>query len=536
MSECDVLIIGAGPNGLELAAYLAKAGLNVLVLEKRHEAGGGLATENVTLGDYIHNTHAVYMMMVDYAPLYQDLNLAQYRLKHIRPSLQFALPLSDGKCLCVYTDLEKTCQSIAAFSKKDAEAYRELYHAAARAMAEFIGPATFAPPVPALDQVVKLQATETGREIIDFSEKSPLEIVNERFENEHVKALMLYLSTHWGVAYNQPGLGYLVMLYLNRAHNYHLVAGGTHMVAQALHKAVIEHGGMVKNSQYIKRIIVENGAATGVEMVDGSVVKARKAVVSTLDPHQTFLKLVGKQNLDKDFAERIEGWQWEKYSLTGVHLAMEEAPNFTAAANNPDINNAFVYVLGYETMQDLINDYETLSQNKLSDKAAFNCCFPSVHDPLQAPPGRHTGLISRFTPYDLEGNRGTIKFKDHLAEQCIATLRKYAPNVTTEKILWNYVSTPYDVQNKFTNMVKGSIKHGEYAPLQMGYLRPNEECSQNRTPVKNLFVAGASTYPGGCVIWGPGYLAANTIAEDLGVKKWWTEPAMVTKAKQQGLL
>ncbi len=536
MTECDVLVIGGGPNGLELAAYLAKAGVNVLVLEKRHECGGGLATESVTLGDFIHNTHAVYMMMVDYAPIYQDLNLAQYRLKHIRPSLQFALPLSDGKCVCLYTDVEKTCQSLAAFSKKDAAAYRELYHTAARAVEEFIAPATYAPPVPALDQVVKLQTTEAGREIMEFSEKSPEEIINERFENEHVKALMLYLATHWGVSYNQPGLGYLVMLYLNRASNYHLVAGGSHMVAQAVHKSIIENGSMVTNSQYIKRIIIENGAATGVEMVDGSIVKARKAVVSTLDPNQTFLKLVGKQNLSKDFAESIEGWQWEKYSLTGVHLALEEAPNFKAAASNPEINKAFVYILGYETDQDLINDYETVYKGELSEKAAFNCCFPTVHDPLQAPPNRHTGLISRFTPFNLKGNRGQLKFKDHLAEQCIATLQRYAPNVTKDKILWNYVSTPYDIQNKFTNMVNGSIKHGEYAPLQMGYLRPNEECSHNRTPIKNLYVAGASTYPGGCIIWGPGYLAANTIAEDLGVKKWWKEPAMVTKAKEKGLL
>ncbi|MDZ4247033.1 MAG: NAD(P)/FAD-dependent oxidoreductase, partial [Dehalococcoidia bacterium] len=407
MSDCDVLIIGAGGNGIELGAYLSKAGVNVLVLERRHEAGGGLATEAVTMGDFIHNTHAVYMMMVDYAPLYNDLALDRYKLKHVRPSLQFALPLSDGRCLCLYTDLEKSCQSIAAFSKKDAEAYRELYQIAARGVEEFIAPATFAPPVPALDQVVKLLATESGREILELSEKSPLEIINQYFENEHVKAMMLYLTTHWGVAYDQPGLGYLVMLYLNRATNYHMVLGGSHMVAQALHKVIVENGGVVKNSQHIKRIIVENGAATGVEMEDGSVIHAHKAVVSTIDPQQTFIKLVGKEHLEGDFVEQIEGWQWEQHSLTGVHLAMEEAPNFTAASSNPDVNKAFIYILGYETMQQVIDDYEAVSRGTLAEKAAFNCCFPSVHDPSQAPPDRHTGLISRFTPYDLEGNRGT---------------------------------------------------------------------------------------------------------------------------------
>ena len=139
----DVLIIGAGPNGLELGAYLSKAKLKVCVLERRLEMGGGLATEAVTLPDFIHNTHAVYMMMADYAPVYKDFNLEEnYNLKHIYPSLQVALPLSDGKCLCLYSDLEKTCNSISRFSQHDADSYRELYHTARRAVSGFIAPAT----------------------------------------------------------------------------------------------------------------------------------------------------------------------------------------------------------------------------------------------------------------------------------------------------------------------------------------------------------------------------------------------------------
>ena len=123
----DIIIIGAGPNGLELGAYLSKAGQKVLLLERRNEVGGGLATEAVTIGTYLHNTHAVYMMMVDYAPVYPDCRLEEdYNLHHIYPALQFALPLSDGSCLCMYNDIEKTCSSIARFSRKDAESYREL--------------------------------------------------------------------------------------------------------------------------------------------------------------------------------------------------------------------------------------------------------------------------------------------------------------------------------------------------------------------------------------------------------------------------
>ena len=536
----DIVIIGAGPNGLQIGAYLAKAGLKVLLLERRHEAGGGLATEVVTISDFIHNTHAVYMMMVDYAPVYVDFKLEeQYNVKHIYPPLQFALPLADGRCVCLYSDVGKTCDSLAKFSPRDANTYRELYHRFKRIVHEFIAPATYAPPLPALDQLVKLQTTDVGREIAEISEKSAKEIIDEFFENEHVKALMLYIATHWGVWYDQAALGYLVPLYIDRATNYRLVQGGSHMVAQALHKIIHENGGLVLNNQRIKRIIVENGTAKGVELEDGAIIGADKAVVSTIDPHQTFLKLVGEEVLDKEFVQKTKMWMWEKYSLLGVHLALEEPPHFTAADSDPEIDKALVYVLGYETPEELIDDYEAISRGEIRGKACFNCCFPTVHDPSQAPPGRHTGLLSRMAPYRLKTGPETwynFKFKEEVTERCIATLQRYAPNMTKDKILWKYVSTPIDVENKFLNMVEGSYKQGQYHPLQMGYLRPNEECSRNRTPIRKLYLGGSSCYPGGTVIWGAGYLAANTIAEDLRIRKWWTEPEFVVDARKKGLL
>lgn len=537
----DIIIIGAGPNGLELGAYLSKAGLKVLLLERNLEIGGGLAAEAITLPGYIHNTHAIYMMMVDYAPLYADLKLEEeLKLKHLYPPLQFAMPLSDGRSVCLYSDPERTCQSIAKFSQHDADSYRELYRTCRRAVDDFIAPATYVPSVPTLDQVVKLQQTELGREISDFAEKTPKEIIDEYFENEHVKALMLYVATQWGLGYDQSGMGYLVLLYLDRATSYRMVVGTSHMVSQALYKIIYQNQGQVLNSQRIKRIIVEGGTAKGVELDDGTIFQADRAVVSTIDPHQTFLKMVGEEHLEEEFVEKVQSWMWEKHSLMGLHLALAEAPNFAAAAADPEINQAFIYLLGYETDEDLIADYEAIERGEVRDKASFNCCFPTVHDPSQAPPGRHTGLLSRLAPYRL-ADGGPEKYyrmpyKEELAGQFLTTLEKYAPNLTRDKVLWHYISTPLDVENKFANMVEGSIKQGLYHPLQMGYLRPNEECSQYRTPIDNLYIAGASCYPGGAVIWGPGYNAANTIAEDLGVDKWWSEPEMVTRAREKGLL
>ena len=533
----DVIIIGSGPNGLAAGAYLTKAGLKVLILEKRLEAGGGLATEdNVTLPSLLHNTHAIYHLMVDYAPVYKDFKLIEEdKIKYVWPELQFALPLSDGRSVCIYTDVEKTCKSIAQFSKKDADTYREIYHKFNKLMDIFLAPATYVDPIPGPLHAAKLDAHELGREISEFSSKSPKRIVDELFENEHVRALMLYVACHWGLEPDVDGVGYMAVLNLSLATSYRLCVGGSHMLAQSLQKIISANKGAIWTARVIKRIVVKDGVATGVELDDGTLVEASKAIISTLDPIQTFIKYIGKEHLPQDFVEKVENFRWEHWSLLTVHLALDQAPQFI----NPEINEAFVYApIGIETEEGLLEMWDGIAKGKLYTKG-FNCCFPSVHDPSQAWPGKHTGLISQMAPYKL--NEGTEKyysffFKEEIAERCVETLRKYAPNMTKDNVLWTATHTPLDIENKFACMVQGSIKHGAYEPLQMGFLRPNEDCSNHRTPIQNLYLGGASCYSGGLVTFGPGYGVANAVAEDYGVDKWWPELESVTKAKDEGLL
>lgn len=533
----DVVIIGSGPNGLCAGAYLAKAGLKVLMLEKRVECGGGLSTEDeLTIPLFRHNVHAIYHLMVDYAPVFKDFDLYnKYQVKFVWPEHQWALPLSNGKSVCIYKDVDRTCNSIAKFSKKDAETYREVYHKFKRWMDVFLAPATYVDPMPAPLQAAKLDASELGREITKFSSKSPRTIIDELFENEHVRALMLFVAAHWGLEPDVDGVGYLAVLMLNRATNYQLMVGGSHMLAQTLSKIISENKGQIWGSQRIKRIVVDGGTATGIELEDGTLIEVDKAIISTIDPIQTFIKYVGNENLEQDFVEKVENFHWEHWSLLTVHLALEQPPAFI----DPEINNAFVYApVGIETEEELLALWDAIAKGELWTKG-FNCCFPTVHDPSQAPSGRHTGLISQMAPYDLK--EGTEKyynfaFKEELAEQCLETLRKYAPNMTRDNILWTITQTPLDFENKFPDMVKGSIKQGAYEPLQMGFLRPNEECSNHRTPIQNLYLGGASCHSGGLVTFGPGYGVANSVAEDYGIEKWWPEPESVTKARQEGLL
>ena len=157
------------------------------------------------------------------------------------------------------------------------------------------------------------------------------------------------------------------------------------------------------------------------------------------------------------------------------------------------------------------------------------------YEPSFDPRYRDDAKRAYHTVESMGARLGTIS-EEEVAEQYITTLQKYAPNMNKDTVLWKYLSTPIDVQNKFLDMKDGSIKQGLYHPFQMGFFRPNEECSQHRTPVDRLYMAGSCCYPGGCVIWGSGYLAANAIAEDLGIDRWWPEPEMITTARGEGLL
>ena len=536
----DVIIIGGGPNGLTTACYLSKAGQKVLLLEKRYELGGGLATEEITLPDYFHNTHAVYHLMVDYAPTIKDFELeSRYDLEWVHPELEWAMPLSDGKSLCIYRDLDKTCDSIAKFSQKDAQSYREMSQRFYNIVNDFIGPATYCAAMPPLDQVIELDKTELGRDINELTEKTPEEIVNELFENDVVRTLMLYIACHWGLQYDASGVSYMVPLLINRATNYRLLKGGSHRLSNAMTKFMLEHGGELRTNAQIKRIIVEGGTAKGVEMVDGTKYMANKAVVSTIDTHQTFLQLVGEENLDSMLVEKIKAWEWEHWSLCHLHLALEEPPQFAAAATNPDINKAFVYVLGFENSGDLKKHWDAMiNDNAMVEPEGFNCCFPSIHDPYQSPLNRCSGLISQMAPYKLNGDKEKwlrMKFKEERAEKLLEVLRRYAPNMTKDKVLWWNMTTPADIENKFVNMVQGSYKQGAYDSTQMGYWRPNDDCPNHRTPITNLYLGGASSYPGGLVTFGAGYGTANVVAEDIGAEKWWPEPESVTAARAKGM-
>ncbi len=540
-NEYDVIIIGAGPNGMQIGAYLSKAGQKVLLLEKRYEAGGGLATEQITIPGYFHNTHAIFHMMVDYAPIYQDFDLEKnYGLNHLYPELQWSMPTPDGRALCIYSDPKRTCQSIAQYSKKDAESYLEWYNECHELVREIIGPQTYVKPEAAPLMAARAEESVLGRVLTQYAERTPEEVIKDRFENDHVRTLILYGVCHWGLEHNQSGVGYLIPLYFDRMSKYRLAKGGSHKVSNSVLKNYFETQGEIRTNTRIKKIIIENGTAKGVELENGTKYIANKAVVSTIDLHQTFLKYVGTEHLEQNFVDMCNAYMWDKWSLLDLHLALSEPPQFKAAESNPDVNDALIHVLGYDSCDELIKEWELMATGELPKTAGYIACFPSIHDSYQAPEGKASGLLSQMAPFDLKdgGSKKWLnhKYRKEIAEYQLSTLRKYTTNMDSDKVTWWNITTPADIANKFVNMVRGGYKQGAYHPLQMGYLRPNQDCSENTTPIKNLFVGGAGVWPGGCVIWGPGYNCANTIAEECGIEKWWRESELVTRSRENGYI
>lgn len=535
--QYDVIIVGAGPNGLTAGAYLAKAGAKVLFLERRHETGGGLMTEEFS--GFRFNLHATYMMMIDVAPAYKDLDLATYGCTYVKPDAPVSL-LADGKALTLYPDAERSAKSIERLSKKDSDTFCRVYQHWERLVNECLIPATYVPPVPALDYAELLMKSDVGKAILEISEEAPKDIVDALgLENDLLKTLLLHLGCMWGLDPETSGVGFMFPLYVVRMLNAALIRGGSHRLSSSIQKVAVANGAKILETAEVARIVIENGAARGVELADGRKFEAR-AVVTSTDPQTTFLQLVGEdvcQKIDPGLAASAKGWDWESWSLFGMHLALPERPKYTAAEFDPSVDKALVKIMGFESSQDFLSHVARVKKGEMM--VAGQATTTTDFDPAQAPgdvvPGVAVGRFEALAPYaPKEGSWDELsqKYGDLLMEHWT----KYAPNLRDAKVVRRYLYPPTYIEAKLVNMKQGSFKHGAYSSMQMGYLRPNPDCSGSKTPIDGLFLCGASTYPGGMILLGSGYIAAGVVADFLGKERWWKEPEYVIRAREASLV
>jgi len=517
-SEWDAVVIGAGPNGLITAAYLAKAGLRVALVERRYEIGGGLATEEILFPGYYSNIHAVYHMMVDFMPVLRDFDLSRHGLVWIKPNLQTSMVFEDGTSLLLTRMLEDTVDSIHKFSTKDAVTFGRVMRNWRKIAREVLAPATYIPPMAPLDLTEVMQRTESGTELLELSEQSPLDIITDTFEDDRVRALMLYTACMWGLDPRESGVGFFVPLLLDRGMNKSYCQGGSHKLAGALAREIVQAGGCILDSSQVNRITMHDGAVSGVELWEGRTLRS-PVVISSLDPQTTFLDLVGAENLPGPLKDDVSGWEYDKWSYSTLHVATEEPPRY--ACRDTSVDEAFMTIVGFESTDQLLAHWDSVVAGRI-DLDAFgghSTCQTHLDPHLSRHPGRHVSFFQTHAPYDIEG--GWEARGPELEEAVLATWRKAAPNMTPDNLIMTAQETPEDIEIRLPNMRRGSIKHGDYNPLQLGCFRPNQDCSGTDTPIDGLYVCGASTYPGGLVIGGPGYLAANKVADDMGVTRWW---------------
>ena len=521
-SRYDAVVVGAGPNGLIAAAYLAKAGMRVCVCERRYEIGGGLATEEILFPGHYSNPHAIYHMMVDYMPPLADLGLDRHGLTFVSPNAQTAAVFEDGSSLLLCRMLEDTKDSIAKFSERDSATFGRVMRLWRRIVEELVAPATYIPPVAPLDLIEAMESTDIGRELLKVTEKSPLEVITELFEHEKVRSLLLYVACMWGLDPEETGLGFMVPLLVDRTMNKAQCYGGSHRLAAALGREVLRNGGTILDTAEVGQILLDGDVVTGVELEDGRIIET-DIVLSSLDPHSTFLDLVGREHLSRSMTQSVDGWEWEKMSFFTTHIVTSGAPHY--ACDDPWVDKAFMTVLGLEDTEHLLGWWDNVSAGRIDGPVIGHATCETIYDPtLSRVPGHEVGFLQIHAPFDLEG--GWDSRREEIADLVVDRWRGAAPGL---EVVMRHSETPVDIATRLPNMRRGSIKHGAYNPLQMGSMRPNDECSSSRTPIDGLYVCGASTYPGGLIIGGPGYIAANVVAEDAGVEKWWREPDYIAK-------
>lgn len=525
-NEYDGIIIGAGHNGMICAGYLAKAGLKILIVERHLEIGGGLDSHESPRSGFWHNIHSNMHRGVADLMWYKDLGLGELGQEYIRFPITVAMLLRDHRAIVWHNDPEKTAASIGRFSAKDGKTFLQVNRQYAQMAREIFALEQYAPPLPFEKKKAILQRSELGRLYLKYQPYSINDTISQLFENDTVRGMFAFLSVIRGFETDSKGMGHIAIASIGSGAQPQISKGSTHKMAHTLHKMVVKAGVDVVESGPVARILLENGRAVGLRTVDGREFRARKFVASSLNPNQTFLDMVGKENLTPEFAKKVEGFKYSNTTpLFTLHLALNEAMQWKAAAYDPEVNNSYYVICGLEGLKDIEELYQDANSGRLPRSLQLLGAQPAKHDPSQAPPGKCTAFFWQVAPGNLceeEGGRARWdKIRQEFTDRCVAHLTHYTTNLTPENIVHKFGVTPADIERHLPNMVGGDIQVGELNENQILDKRPFPECSQYRTPVNGLYLCGSSTHPGGNITGGPGYNAAGIICTDLGMDPWW---------------
>lgn len=487
----DIVIAGAGHNSLVCAAYLAKAGKRVLVLEGRPTIGGGCKTQEVCLPGFKEDLCSSVHGAIRTSPVYTELKLRDYGLEYLEPEPVMHIPFADGTSITVWRDVDRTCESIAKISKKDADTFRRLVpefrNSEARGRGE--GERRGAAPATYLQRLMAM---------------SGYEAVKALYESRQMQAANLSTGHFGGVPGGDFGTGGQAFSLIGELNGRPMAKGGSGMFSVALGRFIEAHNGVILTNKPVAQLIIESGKCVGVECVDGSQYRADKAVVSTIHVKH-LINMAPRELWGDEFNRDIAIFQPE-HAMFSFHYATSEAPEYPLSGGQT-ISTTEASLMEDPESALRLNDANARGVPFLEDMP-LQIVSPSVADPTRAPAGYHTVKIEGTMPYALkEGPQHWDVIKEEVAATVFKRLTRVAPNFTPDKILGKFLESPLDIERMNPAMWRGSAHHGD---------RRLPQFVPYKLPIAGLYQTGACTAPGGSITAIPGRNAAAALLSDLG--------------------
>ena len=520
MKKYDAIIVGGGHNGLTAAAYLARAGKSVLVLEKRHLVGGASVSEEIYPG--FTYTVCSYVVSLLRPQIMRDLQLAKHGLQTLPLESTFtAYP--DGRSMARWADGARTRREIQAFDEMDADVYPQFGVAMGR-LARFAkaiidqdapDPESLHPRELArlLGLGKRFRGLGEDLETLQFklTTMSAVDFLREWFESDELIAPMAcsgIIGTFLGV--KSPGSAYVLLHHYmgeidGSSRAWAFPKGGTGAVSEAIASAARSFGAEIRCNAGVDHIKVSGGRATGVVLEGSGEEIEAKTVVSGVDPRLTFLKMVGSEHLPDDFVTAMKRYKC-RGSSGKVNLALDRLPEWSA---RPGIEHLFGDANIAPDTDYLERAYDDAKYGDFSQRPFMNIIYPSLLDPNMAPEGKHVmSIFVQYAPYAIkEGPEHWPERREAFGDAVVDTLAEYCPTLK-EDILHRQVLTPWDLEQDF-GLTEGNIFHGELSLDQLLFARPAAGWSRYETPVKGLWLGGSGAHPGGGIMGAPGQLCAE---------------------------